>query len=214
MSETEKNPRRWIYLLIIAAVVLGGASLLLGIDRSTPSPTAEDMLPDMPGYNVVEGESLTDYVSTVSGGAALLAGQPELALLAAGVDHVVSCYQDAGAIQTQLYSDQAQATSAGVVAIADRNALLDPETLFACFTPIVSAQDAYVIQPCMDSYQLVTENNVFYVAYAGTTQEICAAFCEALEGCEEHLANATAVPTVSSPLTGESPSNSESPLAP
>ena len=214
MSEQEARPMRWIYLVIIAAVVLGGASLLLGIDRSTPSPTAEDMLPDMPGYNVVEGESLTDYVSTVSGGAALLAGQPELALLAAGVDQVVSCYEDAGAIQTQLYSDQAQATSAGVVAIADRNALLDPQTLFTCFTPIASAQDAYVIEPCMDSYRLVTEDNEFYIAYAGTTQEICAAFCAALEGCEEHLTDGTAVPTVSSPLTNESPLNGESPLAP
>jgi hypothetical protein len=147
------------------------------------------MLPDLPGYYVVEGEVLTDHITNLSEGAALLAAQPELAAAILVVDQIVSCYQDIGAAQLQLYSNEEMPLSAGAVAIADRNALTDPVNLFKCVAPVVfdsSRADAPQFELCTTSYTLSREDNEFYIVYAGTTEEICHAFCAQLEGCTAH----------------------------
>jgi hypothetical protein len=192
MSEG-KRPNRVFVMLIAVAILMGGAGLILGIrQQDSQVPPAEEMLPDLSGYDTVEGEALTDYISKLGGGAALLAGQPELALAVAAVDQVVGCYQEVGAVKARVYSNQADPLSAGIVAIGDRNELLDPKNLFKCVTPAIpdggeSPIDQATIEPCKASYILEREDgSVFYIIYAGTTEEICQAFCAALEGCEEH----------------------------
>ena len=172
--------------------VLVLSAMLSGCGVQPPAvPPAVEMLPDLPGYYVVEGEVLTDYISKLSGGAALLAGHPELAAAVVVVDQIVSCYQEIGAARVQLYSNEEMPLSAGAVAIADRNALTDPVNLFKCVAPMVldSAEaDAsqLQIQPCSASYTLSRDDNEFYIVYAGTTEEICHEFCTNLEGCEAH----------------------------
>jgi len=172
--------------------VLALASVLSGCGvQPSAEPPAVEMLPDLPGYHVVEGEVLTDYISKLSGGAALLAAQPELAAAVLVVDQIVSCYQDIGAAQTRLYSNKEMPLSAGAVAIADRNALTDPLNLFKCVAPVVfdaaeTDASALEIKPCSASYTLSRDGNEFYIVYAGTTEEICQAFCANLEGCTAH----------------------------
>ena len=145
------------------------------------------MLPTLSGYNEVEGQTLTGYIGKLSGGASLLTGQPELAAAFTAVDAIVGCYQQVGAVRARLYSNQASPLSAGAVAIADRNALLDPANLFRCVhrTSGFSAQTVK-IQPCKANYTLTRDGNEFYILYAGTTLEICQAFCANLEGCTAH----------------------------
>jgi hypothetical protein len=171
------------------------ASLTLALSGCGSPPIAEppaaEMLPDLPGYNVVEGQLLTDYISTLSGGAAMLAGQPELAVAVVVVDQIVSCYQDVGAAQARLYSNEKEPLSAGAVAIADRDALLDPMNLVKCVAPMAldttgAESSATRIEPCSASYTLSRDGNEFYILYAGTTSEICQAFCANLEGCTAH----------------------------
>jgi hypothetical protein len=176
--------------MIAVAALLVVASILLGIDRSGPEENpAADLLPELPGYNTVEGELLADYISKLSGGAALLAGQPELALAVAALDQVVGCYQEVGAAEARVYSDEDDPLSAGLVAVGDRNKLLDPENLFACIGPALPSEgdpptDMATIRPCAASYTLKREDNEFYIIYAATTEEVCQTFCTALEGCE------------------------------
>ena len=145
------------------------------------------MLPKLSGYNEVEGQTLTSYIGKLSGGAALLTGQPELAATLTAVDAIVGCYQQVGAVRARLYSNQASPLSAGTVAIADRNALLDPANLFRCVRPNIGFQAQSVkIQPCAANYTLSRDGDEFYILYAGTTLEICQAFCANLEGCTAH----------------------------
>lgn len=186
----EKRPSRVLVMLIAVAILMGAAGLILGITQQNPDvPPAEELLPDLQGYSTVEGELLTDYISKLSGGAALLAGQPELALAIAAVDQVIGCYQEVGAVKARAYSDQNAPLSAGIVAVGDRNELLDPANLFKCVAPAIpdgAQPDMPPIQMCSASYTLAREDNKFYIIYAGTTEEICTTFCTALEGCEEH----------------------------
>lgn len=189
MAEEKRPSRVWV-MLIAVAILMGGAGLILGINQQNPEvPPAEEMLPDLQGYSTVEGELLTDYISKLAGGASLLAGQPELALAIGAVDQVIGCYQEAGAVKARAYSNQGAPLSAGIVAIGDRNELLDPENLFNCVAPAIpdSAQpDMPPIQMCSASYTLVKDDNEFYIIYAGTTEEICATFCLSLEMCDAH----------------------------
>jgi hypothetical protein len=144
-------------------------------------------MPDLPGFDVIEGQVVQDYIASLAQGAALLSGNPELAALIIKVDSVIACYQDVGAVNARLYSDEAFPLSSGAIAIADRNRLADPDTLFQCiggrFVPMSSKPE---LNPCSHSYTLERDDNAFYIIYAGTTQEICQAFCANLEGCSGH----------------------------
>ena len=171
---------------VIACVAMLGGCDMLGLGGATPVLPAVQMLPDLPGHKVVEGQTLTTYISTLSGGAVLLAGQPELTALIAAVDGVVSCYQEVGAMQARVYSNEANPLSSGTVAIADRNALLDPVNVFRCVVPKKGILGVETFQPCMSNYTLSKDGNEFYILYAGTTLEICQAFCAQLEGCTAH----------------------------
>jgi hypothetical protein len=187
-----EKSRRLLLLVIAVAALLVVAGVLLGIDRSGPAENpAADMLPDLPGYNTVEGDLLTDYVGKLSGGAALLAGQPELAAAIVAVDQVVGCYQEVGAVEARVYSLDDDPLSAGVVAVGDRNKILDPENLFQCIVPALPSEggepiDKATIRPCTASYTLEREDNELYIIYAATTEEVCQTFCAALEGCQAH----------------------------
>jgi len=172
---------------VLILLLLSACSLLPAFEQPTRVPPAAEMLPDLPGYTIVEGQTLTSYISTLSGGAALLAGQPELAAMVAAVDRVISCYQQVGAARARIYSDQANPLSAGTVAIADRNALLDPVNIFKCVVPKKDSQIMTAgIQPCSATFTLSKGGNEYYILYAGTTTEICQAFCTRLEGCTAH----------------------------
>ena len=175
----------WKYLCaMIMVVLLSGCDLLPG--GPTPEPPAATMLPNLSGYATVEGQTLTAYVGKLSEGAALLAGQPELAAALAAVDGIVSCYQQVGAARARVYSNQAAPLTAGAVAIADRSALTDPMNLFRCVAPNMLSSQQVKLQPCKATYTLKRDGNEFYILYAGTTPEICQAFCASLEGCTAH----------------------------
>ena len=176
-----------IRLLCIAAIVvlLGGCEEPPSTVTPTPEPPAAALLPDLPGYTVVEGETVTSFIGTLSGGAALLAGHPELAAAITAVDGVVGCYQQVGAARARVYSNQAAPLTAGAVAIADRNALADPANLFRCVAPNLLAQQQK-IQLCQAAYTLQRDGNEFYIVYAGTTLDMCRTFCARLEGCAAH----------------------------
>jgi hypothetical protein len=145
------------------------------------------MMPDLPGYRVIEGETIKDYIATLAEGAAILTGHPEMVLLIEKVDSVIGCYQDVGAVNTRVFSDEALPYSSGAIAIADQNRLTDPETLFRCVGgQILASSDAAELAPCAHSYTLEQKDNAFHIIYVGSTQEICQTFCTHLDGCTGH----------------------------
>ena len=177
--------RRVCMIIVIAA--LSGCELLPSPGGSTAQPPAVTMLPNLPGYTVIEGQTLTGYIGKLSGGAALLTGQPELAVTLTAVDAIIGCYQQVGAVRARVYSSQASPLSAGAVAIGDKKALLDPANLFRCVAPSLRPEaQAVKLEPCKASYTLTRDGDEFYILYAGTTLEICQAFCKNLASCTAH----------------------------
>lgn len=148
---------------------------------------AAGMLPELSGYDTIEGESFTDALTTL-GVMATLAAQPQFGAPIAAISGLVACYQEAGAVSARVYSDQAEPLNSGVVAIGDRDALLNPLTFLQCApgsTGLVGPQ-SLTIEPCSHSYTLAQDDNEFYILYAGLTPEVCHAFCSNLEGCTAH----------------------------
>jgi len=183
--------KRFKQLLCASLIVIsfsGCDAILSELNLKTGPAPVEEMLPTLADYDTVEGETLTDYISNLSEGAALLAGQPELVATIAVVDHIITCYQEVGAAKARIYSNEDMPLSAGVIAIADRNELLNPVNLFKCVKPAVdmTGAQAVEIQPCSATYTLEKDDNEFYIIYAGTTEDICKTFCANLEGCTEH----------------------------
>ncbi|MBN2005327.1 MAG: hypothetical protein JXA21_18355 [Anaerolineae bacterium] len=177
----------YIVSLFTFVALLSGCDViseLLGKPTATP---VLDLMPDLPDYTTVEGELLTEYIANLSEGAALLAAQPELVAAIAGVDQIIGCYQEIGVAKARIYSDKDNPLSAGVIAIADRNALLDPMNLFRCaqLKKEMLGRQSITIEPCVKTYTLEKDDNAFYVLYAGTTPDICQTFCDNLEGCVE-----------------------------
>lgn len=162
---------------------------LPGASPGETEPPAAKMMPTLPGYKTVEGQTLTAYLGQAAT-SNLLAEKPELAAAVAKVDQVIGCYQEVGAARARIYSNEAKPWSVGAVAIADRNALLSPANLFKCVGGSqgrqVQSQDAAAVKPCSANYTLSKDNDEFYVIYVGTTPEICREFCANLEGCTAH----------------------------
>ncbi len=179
---------RLILLIIILAAGWTGYNYFF-VETATAPP-----LPDLPGYKVVEAQDLTGYLKTLGEEAAQLTQQAELAEATAGVDEIIRCYREVGAVRARIYSHEQTPLVAGAVVIADRNAMLNPINLFNCIAP--KAQGGVGIQsvrvePCTANYTLTRDAaklppNEFYIRYAGTTPEICQAFCAQLEGCTAH----------------------------
>ncbi|MCP4358677.1 MAG: hypothetical protein GY796_11720 [Chloroflexi bacterium] len=169
------------FVLIILLMGLVGCGLL-----PSAGGEAATLLPDLAGYNTIEGESFTDALTSL-GVMATLAGQPELGAPIAAVSGVVACYQDAGAVAARVYSDQADPVNSGVVAVGDKNALLNPLIFLECIPKDrVSIQSANTIEPCTNSYTFTRDGNEFYVLYAGLTPQVCQTFCANLPDCTGH----------------------------
>ncbi len=148
--------------------------------------SAAELLPELDGYTTIEGQSFTDALTTL-GVMTTLAGQPQFGGPIAGVSAIVGCYQEAGAVSARVYSDPNIPQNSGIVAVGDRQALLNPVTFLQCVPgnrgPGIQST---TIEPCSHSYTLARDDNEFYIIYAGLTPEMCQTFCANLEGCTGH----------------------------
>lgn len=198
MNKKETRPRRALRVIIF---VLAAAALAIlffdDLQRGTAEPPAARLLPDLPAYRQVEGQTITAYIGALAEGAALVAGHPHLAVTVGAIDQAIDCYQEIGGVRARVYSHGQRPLEAGLVAIADEARLNDPDSLFRCITPAalsLEGGEELVIEPCTAAYTLVNEEGSFYIIYAASTYEVCRDFCTSLEGCDVHTLRAPSNP--------------------
>ena len=163
-------------------------TLLIAVACTSPGSTgqAASMLPDVPNTTIVQGQTISEYISSLASGGSLLTGNPPLAAAIEFAQGAINCYQEIGAVAVRIYSDNAFPLSSGMVAIVDRNAITDLGNLARCLGGGAGVEAQATIQACAHSYTLKKDDNEFYIAYVGTTLEMCQAFCTRLEGCTAH----------------------------
>src|SRR3972149_72032 len=116
----------------IGSVIVTLALIVAACDSIGRPGGAPALLPDVPNTDRIEGTTITDYISTLGEGKALLAGNPILAGGIALAEKVVDCYQQIGAVAVRVYVDKTSPLSTGLVAIIDRAALTDPGNFIRC----------------------------------------------------------------------------------
>jgi hypothetical protein len=174
-----------IILFILAAAVLALYFFRSFQPGGGDTPAAR-LLPDLPAYRTVEGQSITGYIGALSEGAALLAGQPQAAVTIAVLDSVIGCYQEVGGVRARVYSHAERPLEAGLVVVADESVVNNPETLFQCVTPAaldITGAESAALEPCAQAYVLTREDGTFYILYAASVASTCFDFCSQLEGC-------------------------------
>ena len=167
-------------IAITLTVLLSAAAC----DLQGRSGGATAMLPDVPNTDRIEGTAISDYISSLGEGAALLHANPVLAVAIERAQGVLDCYQRIGAVAIRVYSDKSNPLSTGLVAIVDRTALTDPANFARCLVgdqAEAGVQD--VVSICANYYFLKKEEAEFDIAYVATSQALCDAFCSRLEGC-------------------------------
>lgn len=166
-----------IVLLVVAGCTLGSTAPTG--DKSSDSSAAQQFLPNLAGYNRTNADSLTSAVSSVSGGAALISGNPLLAALIARIDTMMQCYQSVGAVAASVYTqvDIGQVLAGemprlGAVAVINQDRL--SRNFLNCVVGggAASAQAAS-IQPCGGSGSKVVNNETITYIYGGTDPSFC-----------------------------------------
>jgi hypothetical protein len=165
-----------IMVMALSLCACGGAA--------TKEPTAGAMLPNLTNYHMTDTLDVQEAITKFAGAASLGTGQLEMTAVIAGVNSIVGCYQQAGAVAGRTYVNQAEPLKSGVVVIINRNVLTDPNLFLNCVVPsgVMRAQAA-VPQPCGNAYTLNKDNNQFYIGYAATDTEVCSTFCSSHEVC-------------------------------
>ncbi len=168
--------RNW---MIILTLVLIAAACEAGGRRGS----AADLMPNVPNAKIVTGMTISEYIASLAEGGSLLTGNPALVAAIEFTQGAIDCYQGLGAVAVRVYSDETFPLSSGVVAIVDRNAITDVGNLARCLGGGQQAGAQGVIEACAHTYTLTKDDNEFYIAYIGTTAQMCQAFCTGLEGC-------------------------------
>ena len=176
--------------LFILAVILIAACSRIGVPGGAVVPTtgntssdpaaAQQYVPDLPGYVSTNAANISSAVSTISGGASILTGNPIGAVMIAQIDGMISCYQQVGAVAAKVYA-QADIVSvaSGQIPTVGALAVINQERLSGNFLPCAlgsgkgfSAQAA-VPQPCANSGTFSANSNTYWYVYAATNQDLC-----------------------------------------
>jgi hypothetical protein len=166
-----------LVVLLIAGCTLGSTAPTG--DTSTDPSAAQQLLPNLAGYNRTNAESLTSAVTSISGGAALISGNPVLAALITRIDTMMQCYQNVGAVAASVYTQvdlgqviAGQMPRLGAVAVINQDRL--SRNFLNCIVGGGGASaQAVSIEPCGGSGSKVINNETITYLYGGTDPGFC-----------------------------------------
>ncbi len=183
-------------MLLIAVLVAAGCSQI-GVpgvavpttgDTASDASAAQQFVTDLPGYVSINANNITDALSTISGGASILTGNPVAAAMIAQIDGMIACYQDVGAVAAKIYAQPdltkvaaGQVPTVGALAVINQNRLVNNFLPCALGSPRgLSAQAASAAQPCGSSGTFSANGETLWYVYAATQQELCTAIAQHL----------------------------------
>jgi len=129
----------------------------------------------------VQAQSVQATLSSVSGGASLLSGNPALTAAIAQIDGMVTCYRNVGAADARVYYRvdvsrlaAGQIPSVGVLAVINQDRLVNNFLACALGAQPVGPQAAGDVPICSNAGSLEVEGETISYLYAGTDEQICA----------------------------------------
>jgi len=184
-----------ILLIVIISILLVSGCSITGdvIKKNLPSSTtAKDIVPsEISNYKTVNTDTLAAKASaaivglTVSG---LTAENIAFTYKSAQfTEKFVTCYQEAGAINSNGYYRKDNPLYGGAIVVADKNQLSDSALFLNCIrksgTPFSVISIPF--DPCAKKFKIETPFNTFYVLVLGTDASVCGDICKTMiTGCQ------------------------------
>jgi hypothetical protein len=178
------RPIRLLILLLLVVIVATACSLAGETgDRNTDATAAQSFVPDLPGYTEHTTDNLRDTLVATLGGASVLSGNPVQALLVAKVDDLVDCYQDVGALEAKIYTQNVDLSEiaipiGGVLAVVNQDRVRD--NFLACLLrpPQMDMFGAQGVEPepCYGYGTFTVQEETISFLYAATDQPLCNEF--------------------------------------
>jgi len=133
------------------------------------------------GYTSVEAQTIQSALSTVSGGASLVTGNPVAAALVAQIDGMITCYRSVGALDARVYYQADIANliqgsgvpSVGALAVVNQDRVVN--NLVQCALGSARGLDAQssANQVCSSSGSIQVDGQTIAYVYAATNQQLC-----------------------------------------
>lgn len=182
--------RRLFLLVVVALAAVGCSFTTTGPtgDTASDATAAQQFLPNISGYNRTNADSITDAISSISGGAALISGNPVAAALVSRIDAMIQCYQDVGAVAANVYTQvNLEQVLAGEVPKVGAVAVVNQDRIARNFLNCVvggaaNTFSAQSVEPCGGSGTKTVGGETIHFVYAGTDPNFCVSVQQHFDG--------------------------------
>jgi len=138
--------------------------------------SAQQLLPNLAGYEATDVDTAIDGAFTAAGGAALAGGQVEITAAVAKAEQVLQCFQDRGAVAAKFYRQQNQTgivPRVGAVLVINQTRV--NQELLNC---LLGGQEGFgaqsaVVEPCADADTFNYQGDTISYVYVGSHPEVC-----------------------------------------
>jgi predicted small secreted protein len=165
-----------LLLILLVAMVLSACDTT---DTAQDASAAQQVQPNLAGFERSNADSITDAISRIGAGATLTTGNAPGAAAIARMEQVLQCFQDVGAVDASIYVQQEVTNmipDAGLSIVLNQTRM--NRNMIACLTNPdggFSAQSLQ-IQPCAQSGNFTYQEEDFAYAYIGVGDTICTGF--------------------------------------
>ncbi len=159
-------------------------------DTAQDAAAAQSVMPNFTnyGYTSTDAMSITNAITTIGGGGALITGNPAGAAMIAKLDDMIRCYQSVGAVAARVYTQvdigqlvQGEIPKVGALAVINRDRLQRNLLPCALNTGQGFAAQSAEIEPCSGSGTTVRFGETLDYIYAATDPQLCNLFAAAMQ---------------------------------
>lgn len=150
-------------------------------NKSTDAEAAQNLQPNISGYNVTSIDTVSDALTKLGVGASALSGNGGLAALVSRAETTLQCFQDKGAIDAKAYSQVNAADplnpQAGVSIVINQTRV--SQEALGCLTGSSNQRamaQAVAVQPCVSTGQFAYKSNNYTYFYVGVGDQLCGYF--------------------------------------
>lgn len=172
-------------LVVISIIALTLAACTPTGDDTSQPEAAQNLLPNINGYNANSVSNVVSAFTTIAAGASATTGNIPLAAGIARAEVVVNCLQNTGSIAANTYIEASPANivpEVGMAVVINETRLSN--NLLACLLDAGPAAQAVVIEPCVGNGSFTFNGDRVSYVYVGVGERLCGFFAQHFSNLE------------------------------
>ena len=169
-----------LILIGLAAMLMAACSIGNTNNKSTDPQAAQNLQPNISGYQVTSVDNVTDALAKLGMTAGTLQGNPLLVAFVSRAESTLQCFQDKGAVDAKAYSQlnisDPLNPQAGMSIVINQDRVT--QEALGCLTGSSANQRtmAQAVEPCVSTGQFTYSNNNYTYVYVGVGDQLCGYF--------------------------------------